>query len=458
MLFLTVESQETMLHVAGLLQFKPTNGARAEEITAQMRDELASVVVEPPWNLKLAYPNFLLHPMQRWVTDTEIDPTYHVRRSALPSPGDERELGVLISRLHSRPLDLSRPPWEAHLIEGLENGNLALYVKVHHSLVDGYTAAKLLSRALSKDPDDTGTPLFFAVPPTRRERASLLDSAPAPSLGGVVDTVRSGFTSLNDVFKALVKVNRSRRDEANALVPSLQAPRTIFDNRISRNRRFATQQYDLPRLKRIAAATGGTLNDVLLAICAGGLRRYLSELGELPDKPLIAFIPVNVRPKDDPGGGNAVAGMLANLSTHIDDPKERIESIIASTRAAKEQMEGMTRNAILAYTAILSAPFVVQTSTAQAGLGQVLPPTYNVMISNVPGPTEPLYFRGHKLESDYPVSIPMHGTALNITCLSYAGTLNVGFIGCRDNAPHLQHLAVYSGDAVVELETAFGIK
>ena len=120
-------------------------------------------------------------------------------------------------------------------------------------------------------------------------------------------------------------------------------------------------------------------------------------------------------------------------------------------------MEGMTRNAILAYTALLFAPFVVQTTTAQARLGQLVPPTYNVIISNVPGPSEPLYFRGHKLESDYPVSIPVHGSALNITCLSYAGTLNFGFIGCRDNAPHLQHLAVYSGEAVSELEAAYGL-
>lgn len=456
MLFLTVESQEAMLHVGGMLQFKTPAGA-AEQLTADMRNELATANVEPPWNRKLAYPNFLLHPLQKWIEDPDFDPTYHVRRSALPSPGDERELGVLISRLHSRPIDFTRPPWEAHLIEGLENGNMAIYVKVHHSLVDGYTAIKLLTRAMSTDPEDTETPLFFSVPPSRRERSSLADSASVPDIGSILKTVTGGWTSVTDVFKAMVNVNKSRRDESNALVPSLQAPRTIFDNRISRNRRFATQQYDISRLKRIAAASGGTLNDVVLAICGGGLRTYLTELGELPEKPLIAFVPVNVRPKDDPGGGNAVAGMLANLGTHIEDPRERVTAIIASTKAAKEQMEGMTRNAILAYTALLFAPFVVQTTTAQARLGQLVPPTYNVIISNVPGPSAPLYFRGHKLESDYPVSIPVHGSALNITCLSYAGTLNFGFIGCRDNAPHLQHLAVYSGDAVAELETAYGL-
>ena len=454
MLFLTVESQETMLHVAGLLQFKPSFGT-SEELTSQMRDEVGTAAVEPPWNLKLAYPNFLLHPMQRWIPDENFDPTYHVRRSALPSPGDERELGVLISRLHSRPIDFTRPPWEVHLIEGLANGNMAMYVKVHHSLVDGYTAMKLMTRALSSDPNETDTPLFFSTPPVRRDRMD--ESLSVPDLSSIRRTVAGGLTSISDVWRAILKVNRSRRDEANALVPSLQAPRTIFDHRISRNRRFATQQYDLARLKRVAAAAGGTLNDVVLAICAGGLRTYLNELGELPERPLIAFIPINVRPKNDPGGGNAVAGMLANLATHIEDPRERITAIIASTRAAKEQMEGMTRNAILAYTAFLAAPFVLQTGSAQAGLGQLVPPTYNVMISNVPGPTDPLYFRGHKLEAAHPVSIPMHGTALNITCQSYGGTVNFGFIGCRDNAPHLQRLAVESGAALVDLETSFGI-
>ncbi|MBJ8345237.1 wax ester/triacylglycerol synthase family O-acyltransferase [Antrihabitans sp. YC2-6] len=452
-MFLQMESSESMMHVAGLIQVKPTGNAT--EVAGQLRDELMSMTdVQPPWNMKLQTPGLLKNPLHRWVEDDKFDIDYHVRRSALASPGDERELGTLVSRLHSHPLDFSRPPWEAHLIEGLENGNLALYVKVHHSLVDGYTAMKTMIRSMSSDPSVTDTPFFFQMRPPEREPREAEEST--TDLGAVLSAVGSQLTSVKDIAGAVLRLNRTRRKEEDALVPSLQAPHTIFNVRIGRNRRFATQQYNVERLKAVAKASGGTLNDVALAICGGGLRTYLADLGELPDKPLIAFVPVNVRPKDDPGGGNAVGGMLASLGTNIADPAERMQAIIASTRAAKEQMESMTRNAILAYTMFLAAPFVVQTGVARANLAKAVAPTFNVVMSNVPGPRESLYFRGNRMESVYPVSIPVHGVALNITCESYADTLNFGFIGCREAVPRLQRLAVACGHALEELESVYG--
>lgn len=457
-MFLAAESPETMMHVAGLMQFRPASGD-AGSVLDQLRDEISSSTdIVAPWSMKLQTPWLMVNPLQKWVEDKKFDVDYHVRRSALPRPGDQRELGILISRLHGRQLDLTRPPWELHIIEGLDDGNVALYVKVHHSLVDGYTAMKTLIRSMSTDPVDTDTPLFFRNPAPKREaKKDEKDSRLITDIGGLLRSVTSQLSTVVDLPTAFAKLALTSVNKSNPLVGPGQAPHTIFNGRIGRNRRFATQQYDIPRLRAIADAAGGTLNDVALAICGGGLRDYLLGLDALPDKSLIAMLPVNIRPKDDPGGGNAVGAILATLGTDIADARERMEAISASTQAAKEQLSGMTGNAILAYTAALMTPFLAQMGAATVGVPKIAPASYNVILSNVPGPDYPLYFRGNELVSTYPVSIPIHGVGLNITCQSYAGTLNFGFTGCRDSMPHMQKLAIKSGEALATLEDAYGL-
>ena len=179
----------------------------------------------------------------------------------------------------------------------------------------------------------------------------------------------------------------------------------------------------------------------------------LKALSPLPDKSLIAMVPVNIRPKDDPGGsGNAIGAILATLGTDIREPKQRLETIVATTRRAKEQLQGMSKNAILQYSAIAMTPMMLSFIPGAAGRVR---PAFNVVVSNVPGPETPLYFRGWKLDEMYPLSIPFHGYGLNITVQSYAGSLGFGFIGCRDTLPHLQRLAIYSRDVLEELEWAF---
>jgi WS/DGAT/MGAT family acyltransferase len=204
-------------------------------------------------------------------------------------------------------------------------------------------------------------------------------------------------------------------------------------------------------MRAVAKAAGGTLNDVILALSAASLRRYLLELDALPEEPLIAMVPVAIRAKDDVGGGNAVGAILASLATDIADPGERLAEIVASTREAKQQLQGMSKAAILQYSAMLLAPSLAQMIPSTAGHVR---PTFNVVISNVPGPETPLYFRRAKLDAAYPMSIPVHGQALNITCNSYAGSMCFGFTGCRDTVPHLQRLAVYCGESLAELEAA----
>lgn len=464
-LFLYLEAPTTMMHVAGLLPFTPPADASPTFTRDLVDDMVRNVAVQSPWNLKLRHPRLRYSPLNSWTVDKSFDLDYHVRRSALVAPGDERELGILISRLHSNPIDLSRPPWEFHVIEGLEGGRIALYVKIHHSLVDGFTANKMLQRALSPDPDEmTEHPFFGMVTPQRevpgmtgRPNTLRIPGLPplgVPSLDDVLNSTMRGAESAYDLGKAVVNT-QLRRDGAHAdLVSSMQAPRTILNGPVSRNRRFATQQYSLTDLKAAGERHGATLNDVMMSVIGGGLRRFLDEAGDLPEKPLIAFMPVNVRPKDDVGGGNAIGAVLASMGTDVADPLQRLEAVRASTAQAKAQLEGMSQEAILAYSASVLAPMLHQMGAAVTGVRSPLPLTFNVCVSNVPGPQEPLYLRGARLEATYPVSIPLHGMALNITLQSYVDKINVGFIGCRDAVPHLQRLAVYTGEAVEELLAA----
>jgi WS/DGAT/MGAT family acyltransferase len=443
-MFLYGESREQMMHVAGLLTFTAPPDAQPDQMRRLMDEIRAGAPVYRPWNLRLRTPDFLWNPLQSW-GEVDVDLEYHVRRTALPSPGDERELGLVVSRLHGSPVDFHRPPWEVHLIEGLEGRRFALYVKVHHSLVDGFSAMKILANALSTDPAERDRPLFFSIPPPERAPREADGGLHFPELMAIV---REQYGASKTAIRALREVLTGHHE---GLVTPRQAPKCVLNARISRSRRFATQSLPTERLRAIAKSCGGTLNDVILALSGASLRRYLIEQDALPDEPLIAMVPVAVRAKDDTGGGNAVGAILASLATDIEDPRERLDDIVASTREAKQQLSGMSKSAILQYSAMLLAPALAQMIPTTAGH---VKPTFNVVISNVPGPETPLYFRGARLDAAYPLSIPVHGQALNITCNSYAGMMCFGFTGCRDTVPHLQRLAVYCRDALVELEQA----
>lgn len=454
--FLAYEGRDVMMHVGGLLELSMTPSAEVD-VLEKLREELKrpDLPIESPFNLRLTHPDLLTNPLQSWTPDDLFDVEYHVRRSALPSPGDERELGILVSRLHGTPLDFHRSPWEAHFIEGLKDRRFAIYFKVHHSLIDGFTGMRLLARSLSTDPEEH-TPLFFAQRPPEREaraRRSGLDAEDthesSPTLSTLLAVVREQVGIAKDVGRAVMNAVRSRKDEERTLALPLQAPKSVLNQRITRSRRFTTQQIPIERVRKIATESGGTLNDVILAICGIALRRFLIEQDALPEEPLVAMVPVNVRPKDDVGGGNAVGAILATLATDHADPRRCLDAIIGSTRRAKAQLSGMSKAAIIQYSGLVLAPLML--AFVPSAVSKVRP-AFNVVISNVPGPERPLYFRGWRLDEMYPLSIPFHGYGLNITVESYAGSLNFGFTGCRDTLPHLQYLAVYAGEALDSLE------
>ena len=445
--WLLMESRERPMHVASLLIFSLPEGSDSsylQRLVTSLRDSNEFV---DPFNRRLSNGGLpTLSPS--WVRDYDLDLEYHVRHLALPGPGGERELGMLISRLHSNQMDFSRPLWEYHVIEGLEGGRFAVYFKMHHSLVDGIAGVRMLQRSMSTQPDDANTPALWSAHSPGSDQPGDADSE------GLVSNVRMlmrSAKSLGKVFNGLVAMMKAARDDDDPAVLPFQTPISILNHRIHSQRRFATQLYDFSRIRNLSKAAGCTVNDVVLAICSGALRRFLKDLGALPGKPLTAGIPVSLRTSDDQGAGSAVSFIIANLATNVADPERRLEAIAASTRRAKSLMQGMPRDAVEIFTGILMTPYSLQ---MLAGLEGRTRPVFNVTVSNVPGPTEPLYFRGSRLEAMYPVSAVTHGQALNITCYSYAGTFSFGFAGCRDTLPHMQRLAVYTGEELAELERA----
>ncbi|MGH8453735.1 MAG: WS/DGAT domain-containing protein, partial [Nevskiales bacterium] len=315
-------------------------------------------------------------------------------------------------------------------------------IKMHHSLIDGISGIKLLQRSMSTDPAELDKPPFWSVPPPER---ATQDGVPAAGGAGM-------RSLLGDVGGAVRELVKAARDPNDALIAPFQAPESVLNRRIKGQRRFATQQFSLERLKTLAKSLECTLNDLVLAICGGALRRFLKEANALPDRSLTAGVPMSLRAKDDPDDaetGTAIAFIVATLGSNIADPRKRLAAICASTRRAKEQVQGLSRKAMETYGLLVMAPYVVQ---MMAGLGGRTRPVFNLVVSNVPGPSHSLYLRGARMEASYPVSIPSHGSAMNITCQSYAGTLNFGFTACRDTVPHMQRIAVYANEALEELE------
>ena len=440
------------MHVGGLLEFELPTDAGPDFLREQLAAFRAAHRIPIPWNLKLVEPPLVGPRLPLMQEDRDIDLDYHVRHSALPHPGGQRDLGILVSRLHTNQLDLHRPLWEAHLIEGLEGNRFALYMKVHHSLIDGVSAMRLLLRALSSDPDQRDMPPFWTIGAGSRGRSR--DSGPSGPTARALGAARSGFNVITGLSRAALDLGLAAIDDRGLHAP-YRTPDSPLAGSITGPRRFATQQYEFERIRSLAKKADCTVNDVVLYLCGTALRTYLSDRGSLPGSSLSAGIPVNLRAPDDQSTGTAIGMMVAELGTNIANPRERLEAIKASTREAKEHLAKLPPEAQVYYTLIINGPYI---AGLMAGLAGWAPRPFSLAMSNVPGPPEKLYFNGARLDAVFPMSLLTHGNALNITCLSYAGTLNFGFTGARDSLPHLQHLALAMGEALDELEQVLGVK
>ncbi len=424
LIFLSLEKRQQPMHVGALMLFRLPENASADfvyQLAESIRKSRAVPV--PPFNQML---DGLF-----WDEDPEFDVDHHFRHISLPKPGRIRELLTYVSHEHSALIDRAKPLWECHLIEGIEDQRFAMYFKIHHALVDGIAGMRLLQRSLSTSPTDSN-----AVPPwvlrSQRPRKPPLASigTGAKVMAAVRDQVHMAPNVLREVW---ISLQDQRRNPD--CVSIFQAPRSILNQPVSSSRRFAAQSYALPRLTKTAKQLGVTLNDMVLAVCSGALRSYLLNQRVLPKKPLIAMVPVSLR-KDESDSGNQISMILANLATHKPDAMARLSMIHRSVNNSKSRFGRMSQGEIINYSGILYSIAGLNLVTG------ILPKiqSFNLVISNVPGPREPLYWNGAMLEGMYPVSIVLDGMALNITLTTYLDKLEVGIIACRKNLPHIQSL------------------
>jgi WS/DGAT/MGAT family acyltransferase len=447
-IFLIPETREQPMHVGSLQLFRPPEGAGPDFLRDIYRQLLEVTDVAPLFRRR-AQRSLRSAAQWTWVEDTDLDLEHHIRHSALPRPGRIRELLALASRLHSTLLDRHRPLWELHLIEGLEDGRFAIYTKQHHAMMDGVSGMRLLERCGSTSPDDTALRAPFMPldePPHRRSESGGrgLRALPGMAWGAAGEVASLGPALLRTAERAI--------REQGAAMP-MQAPRTILNGGITGARRFAAQSWPMQRLRAVAEKESETtLNDVVLAMSAGALRAYLLELDALPDESLTAMVPMSLRSMGiDTSAGNAVGTLITTLATDEPDPAARLAAISASMRQGKEGFAGMNRLQVTALSSLALAPLALG---SVFGANRLLPPPFNLVISNVPGPKQPLYWNGARLDALYPLSIPTVGQALNITVTSYDDSMEFGIVGCRRSAPHLQRLLTHLDDELDGLTRA----
>ncbi|QZY29756.1 WS/DGAT/MGAT family O-acyltransferase [Nocardioides coralli] len=459
--FLLAENRQMPMHVGALQLFRKPEGAGrgyVREFFEEMRDadEIAPLFLKHPYRAARTAGQLV------WRPDEQFDIEHHVRHSALPKPGRVRELLELCSRLHSTRLGWERPLWEAHVIEGMRDGRVAMYTKTHHALVDGVSAMRLIQSVLSTDPDKRGMPAPWAYLPERtrapREREPSETQASLSELSGQALRTALGITAeAAGLPGALIRtLRKSVRNETSSL--SLYAPRTILNQSITGSRRFAAQDWPMERIRGVGKATGTTVNDVVVAMCSGALRAYLLEMHALPEESLVAMVPVGLKARESQiasaDGGNAVGAIMVQMGTERADPADRLAAIHRSMVDGKEALSSMTPVQILAMSALGQAPAILTPMLRMQG---IVRPPYNVIISNVPGPRTTHYWNGAQLVGTYPLSIPINGMALNITCTSYDGDMCFGLTGCRRTVPHLQRLLTHLDDELKALEKAAGI-
>lgn len=438
-LFFWLERRNQPMHVGGLQLFKLPDDAPPDFVHTLVEELRTHTDIQPPFDQYLKYR--FTQPF--WDRDRDFDIEHHVRHLALPRPGRIRELLAVVSHAHSALLDRSRPLWECYVIEGVCENRVAIYYKMHHGLMDGVSAMRMCQKALATDPQDARLRAAWAMD-CSRERPARNDSL-SPLLQPLRTAGREA-ASLPGVARALYTNWHDRRHADYTRLT--QAPRCILNQRITGSRRFAAQSYALAQVKALGKRYGATVNDIVLAMCASALRRYLQDLDALPEAPLVAMVPVSLHDTDD-DYGNKVGMICASLATHMTDPVERLTAIRRSVDYWKQRYRQMTPEEVRNFAAAIATPAGLNLVSGLAPRRQA----FNVVISNVPGPKQTLYARGAELQGMYPVSIVLDGLALNMTVVGYRDKLEFGLIACRRTLPGMQVMLTYLQEALDTLDT-----
>jgi WS/DGAT/MGAT family acyltransferase len=465
--FLYMETPETPMHVAGLTLFEPPADFSSSFYDHFREFFLSRIHLAPIFEKKLARTVLELdHP--GWVDARDLDFDYHLQHATLPAPGTWAQLERMVADLHARPLDRARPLWQFTIIDGLDEGAVALYSKVHHAAVDG--GAGMAIAAALYDISPTPRAVKPAAPkpeparkPSIEERALLgindfVQNIVRQQLK-VVETIPQVLTAVTDML--LPKTAGDGKPSAGGLPPlpdmaGMLAPKTPFNVTITAERAYAARSISLTDAKAIAKATGAKINDVVMAVCAGALRVYLKERKALPRKPLIAFVPISLREAGNSDSNNQVFGMNCQIATQIADPLERLAAIRSKSGESKA-LAGSVKDIAPKDYSLLGAPLLLpglMQIYGFTGLADVLPSAVNLTISNTMGPPFPLFCAGAKILALYPVSIPIHGVALNMTVQSYQDRLDFGLTAGGKAVPDIARLADLLVPALAELKEA----
>jgi diacylglycerol O-acyltransferase / wax synthase len=493
--FLYLETPEMPMHVGSMAIFRlPADykGDFFEEFRAMISSRLH---VAPILKVRLEKtPLDIDHPS--WVEDDQFDIDRHIFRASLPAPRDRATLERIVGWMHAKLLNRARPLWEFYVFEGMKDNEIGLYSKMHHACIDGGAGAALTNMIY----DITPIPRKIEPPAAKAKvaqeprdiAANLLDSyqqlwsqplSGAASAKGI-ELPRSGKSDLGSILfdnamyqiESAVKfagnipgllksvsdvVGKISDPKSRDSLASMMSPPTILNKSISSERSFAAVSIPLSRAKALAKQSGGKLNDVVLALASGVVRRYLLERGALPSKSLTAAVPISLREEGNTDSNNQVFGMICSIATNVEDPRTRLETIITQSSKSKEMSHPL--RALMpqvSNVSMLGAPILVQILAllySRSSLSDVLPPSANITVSNVPGPRQTLYAAGAELLHIFPVSISTHGLALNITVQSYRDQLDFGFIAGANIIPHVQGLCDMLPAEFEILEAAFAM-
>ena len=451
--FLNLETAATPMHVGSLHLFEAPAG-RGRDFFAAVRHMMDSRMVPVLRRRLAALPLHLANPA--WLQG-EVDLDYHIRRVRVPAPGTWAQLEAVVAGLHAELLDRSRPLWMLYVLEGLANGENAYYFKIHHAMLDGQAGVALAGALFDTSPEPAPRPRAVRKPgaEVRGGKPGTLALAAAAFRHDAAQYIKL-VRELPGVVRTLAGIvkssaARSRGDAGAANAPSLSelrrsvsfGPRTPLNVSITPERGFATAAVPRAGLKAIAAANDATVNDVVLALCSGALRRYLKRNASIPRKSLIASMPISLREQGNSEMRTQATLSLVSLATNIADPLRRLQAIRDSADATKA-VARQAKSVIPTDFPLIGVPWILGALASlygRSGVVDALPVLANVLVSNVPGPTVPLYVSGFRMSGYWPLSIVEHGVGLNITLMNYAGTLFLGFVVARNAVPDARQLA-----------------
>ena len=457
--FLNLETRSAPTHVGGVAIYDQSSAPEGQVTfkgiltNVESRLHLARCfrqkIVQVPFGFDHPY----------WIEDANFDLEFHVRHIALPKPGDWRQLCIQIARLHARPLDLDKPLWEMYVIEGLDQveglpaGSFAILTKIHHAAIDGVSGVELTAaihdlEPQAKVPESDSRWVPEAEP-------SFVELALRSTVNNIRQPLRFARI-LSEAAPPAIRAMMANRDESDE--KSDGVPRTRFNSPVSPHRVFEAESFALNDVKQIRKRVeGATVNDVILTVCGGALRKYLEHHKELPRESLSAFAPISTRTEAQKGtAGNQVAGMFVQLHTDEADPVRRLEKVYQTTVSSKEMSKAVGARSMtdVGQTMPGALAGIAGRLVARTGLMSRMRPVANCVITNVPGPQIPLYFTGAKMVANFGLGLPMEGIGLFHIVLSYNGAITVSVTGCREQLPDPEFYAECLEASFIELRSA----